>query len=119
MPGPQGFPRRERLTRKRDFKTVFEQGRKRVGRSFICYVVRREGQGRKLGLAVSRKVGSSVVRNRVKRYMREVYRTHRAQLPEDLYVVIVARPEAATLSYQQCRDAIRQLLNTGDPPGDA
>jgi ribonuclease P protein component len=55
----------------------------------------------------------------VKRYLREVYRTHRAQLPEDLHVVIVARPEAATLSYQECRDAIRRLLNTGDPPGDA
>ncbi len=119
MPGPQGFPRRERLTRKSEFKTVFERGRKRVGRAFICYVVRREGQGRKLGLAVSRKVGSSVVRNRVKRYLREIYRTQRAQLPEDMYVVIVARPEAATLSYHECRDAIWRLLNAGDPPGDA
>lgn len=89
---------------------VFQQGRKSVGRAFVCYGLRREGQGRKFGLAVSRKVGSAVTRNRVKRYLREYYRTHRAQVDDDTHVVIVARPSAAELSYDQCSRAVQRLL---------
>ncbi|MBX7256233.1 MAG: ribonuclease P protein component [Candidatus Hydrogenedentes bacterium] len=118
MPGPQGFPRRERLTRKREYELVFRNGRKRVGPAFICYVARQEGEGRKFGLAVSRKVGSAVVRNRVKRFLREFYRTHRAQLAHDVHIVVVARPQAAELSFHQCTEAMRRLLKPGESSGN-
>ena len=114
MPGPNTFPRRERLTRKRDYATVFEKGRKRVGPEFICFVVRREDRGRKFGFAVSRKVGKAVVRNRVKRYLREIYRVHRAYLSEDIHLVFVARPPAAGLDFHECTAAVRRLLREGD-----
>ena len=68
VPGRESFPRRERLTSPREFREVFEHGRRAAGQAFICYVA--EGQGRKMGMAVSRKVGGAVVRNRVKRYIR-------------------------------------------------
>jgi ribonuclease P protein component len=64
-------------------------------------------------MAVSRKVGKAVVRNRIKRYIREIYRTHRAELPEDVHLVVVARPAAARLNYAQALQAIRQLLPQG------
>ncbi|GMU90959.1 MAG: hypothetical protein AMXMBFR4_00170 [Candidatus Hydrogenedentota bacterium] len=114
MPGPCAYPRFERITRKRDYLEVFEQGQKRVGRAFICYVVRREGQGRRFGLAVSRKVGSAVVRNRVKRYLKEIYRANRLRLADDARIVIVARPAAANLDYRQCVNAVQRLLDEGD-----
>ncbi len=114
MPGPNAFPQRERLTSKRDFEMVFQQGRKRVGREFICFVVRREGQGRKFGFAVSRKIGKAAVRNRVKRYLREIYRVHRACLSEDTHLILVARPSAARLNYHECAAAVCRLLNEGD-----
>ena len=110
MPGPQAFPRDEHLTRKRDFEAAFKTGRRSVGSTFICYVVRREGQGRKFGFAVSRKVGTAVVRNRVKRYLREFYRTHRAWIDEDTHIVVVARPAAAEVGLDQCVHAMRRLL---------
>lgn len=110
MPGPQAFPRDERLTRKRDFEEAFRAGRKSVGSAFVCYVVRRESQGRKFGFAVSRKVGTAVVRNRVKRYLREFYRTHRAQIDEDTHIVVVARPAAAEIGFDACARAMRRLL---------
>ncbi|MFA6243091.1 MAG: ribonuclease P protein component [Candidatus Hydrogenedentales bacterium] len=118
MPGPQGFPRRERLTQKRGYEVVFRHGRKRVGAAFICYVARREGEGRKFGLAVSRKVGSAVVRNRVKRFLREFYRTHRTQFAQDVHIVVVARPEAATLNFHECTEAMRRLLKPGESSGN-
>lgn len=114
MPGPEKFPRRERLTRKREFQDAFKCGKKVIGRAFVCYVVRREGQGRKLGLAVSRKVGGAVVRNRVKRYLREIYRVRRSRLAKDINIVVVARPSSAALSYSECEDAIDRLFRKGD-----
>ena len=113
MPGLLAFPRQERLTRKRDFEAAFRTGRKSVGPLFVCYAVRRESQGRKFGFAVSRKVGKAVVRNRLKRYVRETYRTHRAELAEDAHIVFVARPAAVALDYAECEQAIRQLLRKG------
>ena len=89
---------------------MYREGEKRVGETFVCYMARRAGQGRKMGLAVSRKVGRAVVRNRVKRRIREIYRTHRGKLGEDVHVVIVARQASAGLNYHQSEDALRQLF---------
>lgn len=113
MPGQNKFPRRERLTRQSEYVDVYRNGEKRVGRVFICYAVRRQGQGRKLGIAVSRKIGKAVVRNRLKRYVREIYRTHRTLLAENAHIVLVARPAAADLDYAACEEAIRKLLREG------
>lgn len=113
MPGRYRFPRAERLTQKAAYHHVFRHGEKLVGRAFICYVVRREGQGCKLGMAVSRKVGSAVVRNHVKRCIREFYRTQRSHFRQEVALVVVARPPAAALNCVECGSALRQMLTRG------
>lgn len=85
-----------------------------MGNAFICYGVRRAGQGRKMGCAVSRRVGRAVVRNRVKRYIREVYRKHRATLRDNVHLVVVARPASAGLDYHACEREIRRFFRKGD-----
>jgi ribonuclease P protein component len=114
VPGQQQFPRNERLTRKLDFVYAYEHGAKWVGGSFILFVVRRAGQGRKLGFAVSRKVGGSVVRNRVKRYIREVYRKHRSLLIDDIGLVVVAQAASGQSSYDECAAALQRIFQKGD-----
>lgn len=113
MPGLYKFPQRERLHRKGDFLKVYREGEKQVGRAFVCYVVRQEGQGRKIGFAVPRKVGGAIVRNRVKRYLREAYRSQRPELVDDVFMVVVARPASAQLTYDECREAVRHLFREG------
>ncbi len=110
----QAFPRHEHLTRKSDFERAYAEGVKWVNEAFVCYAVRRAGQGRKIGCAVSRKVGSAVVRNRVKRYIREIYRTHRTELVDDLHLVVVARVASAGMTYRTCADAMRRIFQKGD-----
>lgn len=92
---------------------VFRHGAKTVGPAFICYVDRRTGHGRQLGLAVSRKVGKAVVRNRVKRYIRETYRKHRRMMIEEFRLVVVARSSAASLDYPACERDIAGLFRRG------
>ena len=113
MPGPQAFPRGERLTRRSTYAAVFREGKRHASRAYICYVARWDGQGRKFGFSVSRKVGGAVVRNRVKRHLREFYRTHRTQLVDDAHIVVVAKPAAAGTSFDECTTAMRQLFEQG------
>lgn len=113
MPGKEKFPKDEHLRRKRDFQAVFKNGKKGVGQAFICYMFKRQGQGRKLGLAVSRKVGNAVVRNRVKRFIRETYRTNRENLDNNLHLIVIAKPSAAALNFGQSSKELTELLDKG------
>ena len=62
------------------------------------------GNGR-MGVTVSRKVGGAVVRNRVKRWIRECYRRRRADFPVQVDMVVVARPAAAAAGQANiCRE---------------
>jgi ribonuclease P protein component len=113
VPGQYSFSRAERLTHKSEYKQVFEHGEKSVGRYFVCYWLRRESPGSKLGMAVSRKVGKAVVRNRIKRYIREFYRTNRPDFSINADLVIVARPECSRLCYLESMAALRRTLQRG------
>ena len=110
----ESFPRRERLTRKSEFLHAYQEGKRWTSGPFVCYVVRQAGQGRKLGCAVSRKVGRAVVRNRIKRYIREVYRRHRSRLIDDIHLVVIARPASAEVNYHECAAAMQRIFQKGD-----
>jgi len=86
--------RRHRLSRSRDFDTVYRHGRSTSTRFLVLYWFPREegGDGPRLGLAVPKAVGSAVVRNRVKRRLREAFRARLPELPQDRDYVLVVRP---------------------------
>jgi ribonuclease P protein component len=113
MARQNAFPRCEHLTKRAEYLHVYKHGRKWVGRQFIFYLVRDEGVERRFGVAVTRKVGNAVVRNRVKRYIREAYRHHRHRLDTGFLLVIVARPYAAKLTSTEAQDAVANLFELG------
>ena len=88
--------RRNRLSRSRDFDAVYRQGRSASTRFLTLYWFRREdapGDPR-LGLAVPKAAGNSVVRNRIKRRLREIWREklEAAEIPTASDYVLVVRP---------------------------
>lgn len=107
------YPSSARLHNRAEFDAVFQAGSKGVDRYFVCYVVRREQQGSRLGTVVSRKVGGAVVRNRVKRYIREFFRRHRGSILEPVDVVVVARYTSADASYAACAESLERALKRG------
>ena len=66
----------------------------------VLYVRKNGRKESRLGLTVSTKVGKAVVRNRTRRRLREVYRTHEDKLCPGYDVVVVARVRAAHSRYQ-------------------
>jgi ribonuclease P protein component len=96
-PGPARRHRRGRLSRNAEFERVYRQGRSHGNRYLVLYSFpRRDGEEPRLGVSVSRRVGGAVVRNRVKRVLREAFRD-REGVPAGHDFVLVARPDAANL----------------------
>jgi len=89
------FPRSGRLRKRRDFLAVQEVGVAIHTRHFIL-LVKRDGAGR-VGITVSKKIGNSVIRNRVKRLVREAVRQwgDTPWVPAGRDVVVVAKRSAA------------------------
>jgi ribonuclease P protein component len=86
--------RRHRLSRSRDFDAVYRHGRSVATRFLVLYWFPREedGEGPRLGLAVPKAVGTAVVRNKMKRRLRETFRARLPELPQDQDYVLVVRP---------------------------
>jgi ribonuclease P protein component len=90
--------RRHRLSRSRDFDAVYRHGRSVSTRFLVLYWFSREeaaDDGARLGLAVPRAVGTAVVRNRIRRCLREAFRARLPELPQDQDYVLVVRPGLA------------------------
>lgn len=103
MTGRTGrFTRADRLLHSREFQHVTRQGRRAASDAFVVLVALDSTGGRpRLGVTVSRRVGNAVVRNRVKRRIREWFRRERERLPAGAEVLVIARKEAALLSFQE------------------
>ena len=109
-------PKRGRLSRSAEFDRVYRQGRSFGSRYLVLHAFPRGDAGElrsepRLGLSVSRKVGGAVDRNLVKRLVREAFPDVSAQLPADVDVVVVARPEARELAEREGLAGIRAALN--------
>ena len=101
------FRKEERLTRSADFKRVFDRRCSVSDRLLIVYGLPNDRTYCRLGLSVSRKVGSAVCRNRFRRLYREAFRLSRAEMPVGLDLVLVPRGgDLPTL------DALRKSLPT-------
>jgi ribonuclease P protein component len=90
--------RRYRLSRSKDFDTVYRRGRSVSSRYLVLHWFPRDGEPDgepRLGLAVPRSVGSAVARNRVKRLLRESWRDLLPTVPAGRDYVISARPGLA------------------------
>lgn len=112
-PGPRrGFtlPRAARLRRSADFRRVQGGGQRLRGAHILVVVAAGAAAHPRFGLAVSRKVGGAVVRNRVKRWLREAIRHERGALAAPLDLVFIAHPSAAAAGAAALRDEVRTAI---------
>lgn len=95
------YSKQLRLLRSPQFRRVFDAKQSVADRQLIIYARENDRPYSRLGLAVSKKAGNAVVRNRWKRRIREAFRLQRAQLPHGLDLIVLpkrgANPEFAKI----------------------
>jgi ribonuclease P protein component len=113
--------RRPRLSRSSDFQRIYRQGSSTASRFLVLYSFKRPTEagteGPRLGLSVSKKLGGAVVRNRVKRLLREAFQACAGHLAEEYDLVVIARPHLLELVARESAGekgavgaAVRELL---------
>ena len=97
-----------------EFRRLYGKGRSAASFCLAVYCRRNRYGYNRLGLTVSTKVGKAVVRNRVRRRLREAYRVHEDRYAPGWDIVVVARVRAAFVRY---RELERNLLRLSDKLG--
>lgn len=93
------------------FSRAYHKGKSYNGTYFAMYVIRGKEKDRTLlGITVSKKRGKAVMRNRVKRWIREAYRTYLPVLKNGYIIVIVAKQPAVTAGLAVLREELGSLL---------
>lgn len=108
------FERADRLLRPQDFQRVARDGRRIASRQFVILMGPTRQTAvvgkRRLGVTVSRRVGNSVVRNRIKRAVREWFRRNRESLKGQVDLVVIARQSAQGLSKPEIGKVLGEML---------
>lgn len=110
------FPKDLRLLKRHEFRRVYEEGRRESSR--ICTIFTRSNglpQSR-LGLTTPSALGRAVVRNRIRRRLREVFRLNRARIAAGWDIVLNPRPKIATMPFEALTREILRLFPAGPPP---
>jgi ribonuclease P protein component len=105
------FPAARRLQLSGDFARVRTEGRTVRGALLVLGVLPIAEQAAfRVGLVTSKRVGGAVMRNRVRRRLREIVRRHQHALGSGLWLVVIARPAAASASSAALEDEWLRLL---------
>ena len=96
----EAFPRKVRIVKTSDYRMIYKTGRRIHSERFVLFG-RENGIGcHRLGITVSRKIGGAVIRNRLKRLFREVFRKSYGEIPGRLDLVVNAKAGCVGASYQ-------------------
>ena len=109
----EALPKQKRLAKRSEFLRVYESGRKVFSRYSVLFFAANELPFSRIGITATKKVGKANVRNRLKRWTREVYRRERDPLALDtcaLDIVVNVKPNAADASYRDYSDDLRRGL---------
>jgi|SRR5262245_42435571 ribonuclease P protein component len=99
------FPKARRLTHRSEYERVKREGITQRGKILILNAMPVENSGLwRAGFVTSGRLGGAVVRNRVRRRLREIVRLHQHELRQGVWFVIIARHGAATASYDELED---------------
>jgi ribonuclease P protein component len=108
--GREKFPRTARLRKRPEFLKLSRTGRKVHSANFVIISkINNVGESR-LGVTVSGKVGNAVVRNRIKRLVREYFRRHRQKLFPGVDILVIARKSATDLSFASVASELEKSL---------
>lgn len=103
------LPKRGRLCQNKSFQAVYRAGKSYANKYLVLYVLPNRTAKRQIGFAAGKRLGCAVVRNRLKRLLRESYRLHQSNLINGVDLVLVARQPLLEAGLVQVNKAFLEL----------
>ncbi len=122
MPGHAGkegmtFPREARLVRRGEFDAVYRAGKRRSSSHFTVFFRANELPQSRFGVSIKKALGGAVVRNRIRRRLREIVRRHRREIPAGWDIVIHPKSAVAKAPFAALTADLLQLLQSAGQAG--
>lgn len=102
--------KKQRIKKNAEFQEIFKKGKSFANRQFVVYCLGKEEDYYRVGLSVSKKVGNAVVRNRIKRYIRQTFLEIHDQVYSKMDYIIIARNPAAKLDFHETKKSLEHVL---------
>ena len=106
----EALPKKKRLAKRREFLHVYETGRKLFTRYSVLFFTANDLPYSRIGVTATKKIGKANVRNRLKRWTREVYRRAQALDDRALDVVVNVKPNAVDVTFADYDEDLSRAL---------
>lgn len=100
----------QRLRKNSQFRGVYKKGKSSSDKLLVLYVIKNKENTTRLGVSVSKKVGKSVIRSRIKRLILENYRIIKSDIPCGYDIIFIARVSSKDKSYDDIGKSVKYLL---------
>lgn len=101
----------ESLKNNYEFKRLYLRGKKRANATLAVYCRKNKTDKNRLGITVGRKIGNAVERNRLRRRIKEAYRTNEKLFNKGFDIVIVGRTKAVFSDFRDIELSLRELFS--------
>lgn len=99
------------LKKNEEFKKVFGNAKSYVNKYLVVYIIKNNYSYNRIGISVSKKIGNSVVRHRVKRVIKECYIKNQSNVNNGFDIVIIPRVSILELKFDLVEVNLKHLLN--------
>uniref|UniRef100_A0A7V4N4P1 Ribonuclease P protein component n=1 Tax=Thermodesulfobacterium geofontis TaxID=1295609 RepID=A0A7V4N4P1_9BACT len=107
----EGLSHKERLKKDKEFQIVFREGKKVWINSILLIIYKPNYLNyRRLGIVVSKKIRKATQRNKVKRWVRELFRRNKDLFPENCDIIIIPHPNLLNLKYRDFAEVVKEKL---------
>ena len=103
-----------RLKKRYQFNYVYKNGTHFSSSALVLYVTSSRTKDIKVGFAVTKKIGKAVVRNAVRRRLREIVQKHLPKLKQNYNIILVARDNVADFSFENLDKQFSNLILKAD-----
>jgi ribonuclease P protein component len=103
--------KKNRLTKREYFDKVYRHGKSSANHQFVLYYKAQPRQASfRFGVSVSKKLGNAVVRNRIRRVLKEIVRLNADRLPGGYDLILIARKPMTEMSYHEIEKSVFHVL---------
>ncbi|SDJ55849.1 ribonuclease P protein component [Salimicrobium halophilum] len=99
-----------RIKKNKEFQNVFKNGKSFANRQLVLYYLQKDQPHFRIGLSVSKRIGNAVMRNQVKRYLRQAFHELEEDVKADYDLVVIARKPVNTMDYHEIKKSLQHVL---------